>query len=198
MTAPTTYAGTVQLEGQSQEFRNDDPAATAATGPKLRDGQTVTCRLVRNASGVALLPKRVVTWTAAYRGRRVAGYCRVDAEEVAGVVDEHLPAAGCPTDDLFWLCVDGPHLVTMPASAVVDVVEGDVMFALTATTAQQTASTTSGRIQPWTGLTSTATASTDGTHTKRIINALGRAMSAKNSSSTNGDLLVDIRLLKQT
>jgi hypothetical protein len=195
MTAPTTYAGTVQLEGTLREFDDDDSAATVSTGPKTRSGGTQTCRLVRNVSGIALLPKRAVTWKAAYRNRRVDGYAEVTACEVAGIVDEHLPSAGCPTNDLFWLVVDGPVLCTMPASQIADVAEGDVLFATTA--AASTYSTTSGRVQPWTSLTSTSTATTDGTQAGYILNAIGRAMSAKNSSSTNGDLLVDLRLLKQ-
>jgi hypothetical protein len=53
--------------------------------------EAVTCVAVRNTTGAAVLPGTNQT---------VSGY--------VGVVDEYLPAAGCPDKEIYWLVVDGP------------------------------------------------------------------------------------------
>jgi hypothetical protein len=53
--------------------------------------EIVTCVAVRNTTGAAVLPGTNQT---------VSGY--------VGVVDEYLPAAGCPDKEIYWLVVDGP------------------------------------------------------------------------------------------
>lgn len=185
-TAPTTYAGTVQLEGQTQEFR-DLPANTAGQAEGVRSGMTVKARFVRNVANIALLPKRVVKFASGYYGRRVDGYCRLDHEEVAGVVDPYLPTSGVPDDDLFWMICGGPCLIKMPLSNVADVAQGAIMTALTAATSQ---ATTAGRVQPLAG-TSNQTNIGSG-----VANMIGRAMSAVSSTSTLGEVLVDVTILK--
>ncbi|SFH96981.1 hypothetical protein [Planctomicrobium piriforme] len=182
------------VEGARADF--DDIAPGQAPGAKVRrSNRRVTCILVRNVSGIALLPKRTVKWAAGYRGKRVDGYCSVTAEECAGVVDEHLPAAGVPNNDLFWIAVKGPSLTKtdLAGGANNSIAEGDVLAALTAATSQ---ATTSGRVAPWTGLTSAAAGTTDGTQAKYLLNYLGRAMSAKTTAQTNQDILVDLAILK--
>jgi hypothetical protein len=53
--------------------------------------EIVTCVAVRNTTAAAVLPGTAQT---------VLGY--------QGVVDEYLPATGCPVNEVYWLVVDGP------------------------------------------------------------------------------------------
>jgi hypothetical protein len=62
----------------------------AKTGAVLSN-ETVTCVAVRNTTGDAVLPGDTQT---------VKGY--------EGVVDEYLPATGCPDGEVYWLVIDGP------------------------------------------------------------------------------------------
>jgi hypothetical protein len=82
-----------------------DPAVTGAsqllakkvfTDVNPRNGavlsnEIVTCVAVKNTTAAAVLPGTLQT---------VAGY--------AGVVDEYLPAAGCPVNEIYWLVIEGP------------------------------------------------------------------------------------------
>jgi hypothetical protein len=128
----------VDYEGTVRSF----PDITVSSGgmKAKNSGRTVTCILVRNtcssSSGTAgkLLPGRLVAWQTGYIGRRVNGYTTTDYARVAGVVDEHLPAAGVPQYDLFWLVVKGPCLVKNALSSVVDIAQDDFLIALTAAT----------------------------------------------------------------
>jgi hypothetical protein len=176
------------LEGTTKVFDDVDP--TLSTGAKTRrSNRQVTCMLVRNVSGTTLLPKRVVTWKAGYRGKQVDGYCTTDAQECAGVVDEFLPAGGVANNDLFWIVVKGPTLVLngLAGDATNAIAAGDKLIALTAATSQ---SVTSGRVQAM-ALTSTSTGTTDGSHTKAIVNRFGVAMSAKTAAQIDADVLAD-------
>jgi hypothetical protein len=62
----------------------------AKTGAVLSN-EIVTCVAVRNTTGDAVLPGEEQV---------VGGY--------EGVVDEYLPAAGCPDKEVYWLVIDGP------------------------------------------------------------------------------------------
>jgi hypothetical protein len=120
------------------------PDTDPADSKKRRTQGDVTAILVRNVSGVTLLPKSLVKWKAGKEFFEVDGYCSVTDERCAGVVDDHLPAAGVADDDIFWLIVKGPCLVissksNMSAAPVV----GDPVYAQTA--AASTFSTTAGR-----------------------------------------------------
>lgn len=150
----------------------------------------LTSILVRNNSGVALLPKRLVVWET--RFKTVDGYSSSTAIEVAGVVDPFLPAAGVPNGDIFHLLVDGPVLIKSQLSALPagGVSVGDLVYAITAATSQ---ATTAGRFTPWGG-TFSITQTTDGTAGKVIRNAIGRAMSALTSGNTDTDTLIDLQL----
>lgn len=197
--AGRTLAATGQsekLEGVVKEFNDRDSTSTALVKP-LRSQQKVTMILVRNVSGIALLPKRLCVWKTGKRGRQVDGYARLDHCEVAGVVDECLPAAGVPNYDLFWLAVKGPHLVRTSLGAdVTNVInEHDVLTALTAITSQ---STTAGCCQAL--LYNAMTAST--TNAVSIcLNYIGRAMTARTTANTGGVAatgytLVDLQINK--
>jgi len=125
--------------GAVKEFTDVNPL----TG-QVRSNRRKVCIAVRNTSGVALLPKRVVRlagsgavlWSAA------DGYASVANEAFCGVVDEFLPAAGVAANDVFWVTVDGPSEVAVALSGS-DVA---VRSALSVVTAAASTSTTAGRV----------------------------------------------------
>ena len=95
-------AGGVHLEGIVHHFPDTNPADTT----KRRSGGNVVAILVRNGTGGAVLPGRVYTWTAGSEGTKVGALAGADAY-CAGVADDHLPTAGAPSNDIFWLIVKG-------------------------------------------------------------------------------------------
>jgi len=117
------------------------PDVVPSTG-KIRSNRVKTCIAVRNTSGVALLPKRVVTFKSGSISE-VDGYTNLTDEVSAGVVDEHLPATGVANNDVFWITVQGPTEVKLGPGqqAAVDT----SLVALTA--AASTDSTTAGQAQ---------------------------------------------------
>lgn len=195
-TLPTSanYGNEAQMEGRQKNFPNLVPSTNAAA-QNIRDGQEKTCVLVRNASTIPLKRRRIVKWQAGFRGRRVDGYCNVDAEEVAGVVDEALGANQTVLpNDLFWLEVKGPCLVNLPwGSGAPNVVTANgILYALTAA-----ASTgdTAGHAQMFAATTGTTAA------LSQILNLIGYAMSAATTGNTGGgttnnEVLVDLKILK--
>lgn len=185
-TAPTSsnYGTSKDLEGFTRTFEDRDPSSGVGIKP-LRSNRAKICRLVRNVSGIALLPKRIVTYAAGYIGKRVDGYCRLDFVRCAGVVDEWLPTAGAPTDDLFWITVKGPTLIktSLGADATAVINEGDQLVALTAATSQ---ATTAGRVQSFAATSNLTNAMS------AAFNRFGTAMSAKTTANTNADVLADV------
>lgn len=178
---PTSIGRSADLEGISRVFIDD---VVVAGGPNSkRSGREVRCRLVRNSSGITLEPKRTVRWESGYRGRRVDGYCVATAAECAGVVDDHLSAAGVADDDLFWVVRGGPCLIkTDIASGATNVIaDTDIIVALTAVTSQ---ATTAGRVAAGNAAT-----------LSHVLNRIGHAMSAKTTANTNSDVLVDLELI---
>lgn len=187
-TLSSTYGNDVGLEGTRVEFDDLLPSTTGGVSTPRSAGKKV-CLLVRNVSGITLERRRVVKWKAGFRNKRVDGYCAVDFEEVAGVVDEALSTNGVPNHDLFWLEVKGPCLVktALAASALNVIAEGDKLVALTAAISQ---ATTSGRIQSMAATTGTTSA------LSALYNYIGIAMSAMTTAQTNSDCLVDLKILK--
>lgn len=156
-----------------------------ATQPH-RSQHDVRCRLVKNSSGVALLPGYAVSFKADTNRSEVDGYARTTAQSGIAIVDEFLPSDGVPDGEYFWVALDGgPAMCKMPASEVADVSEDDILVALTA--AASTHSTTAGRVtkQDLTGATDVLA--------NQIQGAIGRALSAVSSSSTNNDILVFLK-----
>ena len=78
-----TGASTV---GRTKQFTDVNPKGGATLSNEI-----VTCVAVRNTTGAAVLPGTKQT---------VKGY--------EGVVDEYLPATGCPDEEVYWLVVAGP------------------------------------------------------------------------------------------
>ena len=183
---PTSIGRSVDLEGTEVQFQ-DDTVVTGSAPNLKRSGRTVVARLVRNSSGVALLPGRVVSWETGFHGTRVDGYVTTTAAAAAGVVDDRFAAAGVPDDELFWLIRQGPCLIknNIAAAAGTVITEGAYVVALTAATSQ---ATTAGRIT-----NQTLTGATD-VLAGQIQNRIGKAMSAKTTANTNVDVLIDLEL----
>lgn len=123
------------------------PDVNPTTG-QIRSNRVKTCIAVRNASGGALLPKRLVRFAVGTAGTAVFsavdGYAAVANNEAVGVVDEHLPASGVASNDVFWVTVKGPTEVAHALSGTA-VAVGDRLAGITAAT---TGATTAGRVTP--------------------------------------------------
>ena len=76
-----------------------------ADGYKLTN-ELVVHRIVKNNSGGALLPSRVVKWEDGQIGKQVDGSPAANGIP-AGIVDPFLPAAGVPNGSYFLLVVKG-------------------------------------------------------------------------------------------
>ncbi len=184
-TIDSANLGGLNLEGKEWLFEDMDYSSQALG--VARTNRYVLCRCVRNVAAAALLPKRLASYqaTAGNYTQRVDGYATTTAARVAGVVDEWLPAAGVPVNDLFWIVIEGPTLVITDLAGGANNVWniGDVAVALTAATS---GATTAGRPAPQDLTGATALLG------NQIQNHLGRALSAKTTANTNADLLMDV------
>jgi hypothetical protein len=182
----------LQLIGHEWVFEDIIWNLAGQVGAKqLRTQRPVTCRVVKNVSGINLLPARAVNMTTIGTDGRtfensVDGYSTTTAAFVGGVVDEWLPAAGVVANDFFYIVTKGPTGILMDlAAGATDVFTvGMVVVALTAATSQ---ATTAGRIAPQDLTGATAPLG------NQVQNAIGRALSAATTSNTNTQLLVDVR-----
>jgi hypothetical protein len=116
----------------------------------------------------------------------VDGYTTLDWVRGDGVVDDHLPSAGVPNGDLFWLIVEGPALMrTDLAGGALNVIsDGDRLAALTAATSQ---ATTAGRVQSFVATTNVTNAISG------VLNVCAIAMSAMTTGQTNSAVLADVK-----
>jgi hypothetical protein len=175
-----------ELEGQEFWFPDVDWTASGVGAKPKRSERMIKVRVVRNTSGGALLPKRIARFEAdgLEYGARVDGMTRTTAER-GYPIDEFLPDAGVPNNDLFYVVVEGPAMVLTPlegdANNVFSV--GTVIVALTAATS---GATTAGRARPQDLTGATAVLGDN------IQNRIGRALSAKTTGNTNADLLVEV------
>lgn len=184
-TIDSNNLGGANLEGTVWEFEDID----YSTAPfKQRSGRLVKCMIVRNVAAAALLPKRLVSFKQSAGSPfvgQVDGYTTTTAAE-GYPVDEFLPAAGVPVNDLFYIVIDGPaKVLTDLAGGANNVV--NVAGAVVALTAATSGATTAGRVAPQDLTGATALLA------NQVQNRVGRAMSAVTTSNTNNDLLVDVR-----
>lgn len=184
-TPDSTATTSVAVEGIRKSFKdldysNTSPSNTSAKSP--RSGGDVICILVRNKSGISLLPGRVCVWKSGKEGLQVDGYTTVDSAKAAGIVDEWLPSTGVANNDLFWLVVKGPCLVkkSLDANALV---KDDYVIAITAATSQ---ATTAGRIV-------SIVATSNATNCmSQALNRIGVAMSTSGTTDANVLTYVDL------
>lgn len=180
-------ADSISLEGKEYWVADVDLNDTSVGAKPTRTPRMVKLRIVRNTAAIALLPKRVVRGdaTAPHYTKRVTGYTTTTAERGLGVIDEYLPAAGCPVNDLCYIVIEGPSLfLTDIASGATNVIAvGGRVVALTAATS---GATTAGRIAAQDTNVATSVLA------DAIMNILGTALSSTTTGSTNSPVLVDV------
>lgn len=166
--------GGVNYEGKEYVFEansQDEGAASPATQEDT--GRSIRVRCVRNVSGIALKPGRLAHYAATdpYE-TRIDGYTFATTDRPAGVVDEFLPAAGVPNNDLFYIVIDGPTKVTQLSVSASVLVIADRLVPGAGTSAT---TNDAGRVvkQDVTGATGTLAAN--------IFNQVGYASVANNS-----------------
>lgn len=187
---PSTTDGSDNLEGKEYWCEDLDYSASSGVKPH-RSGHLVRLRVVRNASGGALLPKQRVSFKATagnYLIGQVDGKCNSTAQGATAVVDEFLPAAGVAANDLFYVVVEGPamHLTDLAGGASNLINVGSLLVCLTAVTS---GATTAGRVAPQDLTGATANLGI------QIQNRIGYALSAKTTANTNADVLVYVTKL---
>ena len=185
------YGSSIDLEGQEAHYRNNTVMAAGQTLTLALNASPITARVVRNVSGINLLPGRAVTFAAGFQERRVDGYTFTTAQNAAGIVDPFLPSTGVPNGDLFLIIISGTIPVRRSLSnSAADDAEGDILYAITAATSQ---ATTAGRFTRWVG-TFSAAETTDGSAANILLNNFGRAMSACTTAGTNQLRNVRVRM----
>lgn len=149
-----------------------------------RSGNMVRLRLVKNSSGMTLLPKRVVRLKTP-AGGEVDGYGYRPGDRCYPI-DEFLPATGVPDGGNFYIVVEGPATCYTDSvdSAANIFVAGDLV---TAATNAATTSVTAGRVgkAAITGATEPLALN--------LLNYVGRACTAYAASTAkDSDLLVNV------
>ena len=124
------------LEGQEFEHEFRDLSANPAGDYGVGAGMRFKTKIIRNVSGIAILPFRYAVFETAtgLYGSQVDGYTTTTAAEGAGVVDPFLAAAGCPNNDLCHIVIEGPCLMISPLTGNGDNVwsAGSILVAITA------------------------------------------------------------------
>ena len=179
---PASIAQSIALEGMQIYFADDLKDGVGVR--KTRSSRMTHAVLVRNTAGFNLTPGRSVSWEAGFRGRRVDGYTATTAQEIAGYVDDQLPAAGVANNDLFWLLRKGPALIKTPTVGAA-FAEGDILVALTAATSGADAAGRPAVV---------VAAATTNTYF-HTVNRAARVMSAMTTAQTDANMLVDLELM---
>lgn len=181
--------------GREWQFEDLDFAQTSGARA-ARSGKMVSCRLVKNNTGAALLPKRLVTFSTTageyntHIGHSSSAYSCLTNDR-AFPVDEFLPSAGVPDQAYFWVVTRGPAMCLLPLAGAGfngDVSVGNTLSALTAATA---GATTAGRVANTTTVI-TVSGSDYVDVIKAAENYVGRALSAATTGNTGSSLLVDV------
>lgn len=113
--------GGINLEGKEYVFEPNSQDQSTLYSQLGSDpaGRPIRCKVVRNVSGVALKPGRIAHFQAStltpYE-TRVDGYTILESDRPAGIIDEQLPAAGVPDQDLFYIVIDGPTKISTGAT----------------------------------------------------------------------------------
>ena len=185
-----TVSATEATELEGIEFEIDDyiptPNAPPSAPKKYRlQGAKVRLRICRNVSGATLYAKFLARFN---KTAGVTPHCHVDgmstgiADGPFAVIDEYLPSAGVPANDLFYVVIEGPteFMTPLEGDAANVISYNDVLVSQTGAT---TGATTAGRVKA-----RIAGALTTGT-LDQITAGLGRAVSARTTGNTNSTLL---------
>lgn len=169
-----TSTDLAQWEGREWIINND----------QFPNNGLICLRCVRNVSGIALQSKRLVTFKTLLWPKQVDGYARVNPV-FARPVDDALGSITVPNNDLFYVVMWGACLINtgLAADATNLFSEGDMLVAGTGATSQ---ATTAGRVvaADFTGATSPLA--------KQIGEVVGRALTARTTSNTATDTLVQV------
>lgn len=148
-------------------------------------------RLVKNNSGFALLPKRLVA--PSNFGKYVAGYALNDSD-LAYPTDPYLPAAGVADQDHFYIITGGPALVKsdLAGGAANNFAAGDQLVAVGGATS---GATTAGRVKlaDFSGGSTSNQTNIAIALAKTLRNLVGEAGTARTTNNTDSDVLVDVR-----
>jgi hypothetical protein len=148
-------------------------------------GLYVTCRVVRNVSGVKLYGSRLASYATGFFGRRIAGYTATT--NAAGYpIDEAYAVNGVANNDLCYLVVEGPCKVLngTTVSTTTVVAEGDPLSALTSAASTAASTTDAGRMR---------TADFSGATTPLaggVLSVIGKAMSAAATSGVTNTAIL--------
>ena len=183
-----TSAATIQAGYLGRKFthtRRDYSSSSSGIVAPIATGADVRVMLVKNSSGIALLPSRLVKFKAGTNYTEVDGYARLTAEPTVAVVDDYLPSTGVPNGEYFYVVIGGPVLaLTDLAGADNNVInENDFIIALTGATSQ---ATTAGRVY---SLPSAAASTQLGTH---LLGVFAKALSARTTANTNSSVLINM------
>lgn len=190
----TTTTDGKHVEGTEWMFPDVNPSTGAHRSYGL-----VRCRAVRNVSTIALAGKRIAKFSAG-TFTRVDGYTQVLGGR-GYPTDEYLPSAGIPVNDIGWVVVDGPAILTtaVEANLAIAVTSGDTQQNPTwfvAQTAAASTGTSAGRVIPQMAAFTATTQATTNNMTlvaDNIQNKIGWSMSAGSSTMTGADVLVMVR-----
>ena len=100
--------------------------------PTIRSSTPVRCRLVKNNTGSAILPKYLCKIDPADAGS-ITALTTATTDQFAPA-DEFLPAAGVPDKGLFWVVVRGSAKVITAATVLENIAAGDYLNASGVTT----------------------------------------------------------------
>lgn len=177
----TNLSGWAGMEFDLEDY---DFSQTSGVIPNLT-GNMIRVRVVKNSSGIALLPGRLARFKAGTNYTEVDGYTYTTGDKPLCGVDEYLPSAGVANGDYFLAVVKGPFaaLTDLAAGANNLLPEEANVVALTAATSQ---ATTAGRIAP----ISTVAAST---HIgSELLGVFARNLSGKTTANTNASCRIYI------
>lgn len=180
------------LLGLEKTFPDTDLTASSSAVQSVRTTRYVTCRLVRNTSGITLLPKDFVKLNDL--GTEATGRASLDSEH-GYPADEWLPSAGVRANDVFYVVVDGPAMMKTPNTAgVADIAVGERLHSLTSTAGSTQTGTTSdaGRVSTFVVAAATTTAQFDAREAFHA-NWVGVALTARTTGNTGADILVNVR-----
>lgn len=99
---------------------------------QILTNETVECVAVKNVSGGALLPKTLVQFDANAIITSVDAGATTSSTRI-GVVDEYLPAAGAPANEVLWVVVKGPTTVLKLTHATDEAIAAGAAVSATAT-----------------------------------------------------------------
>jgi len=183
------------LQGQVFEIPHLVPA-TGPRNPSYRLTQhMVKVMLVRNVSGVALLPARVVTLKTSNATVRaldeVSGYVNVVNTAHCVFSDPYLPSAGVPDKSLFLAVIGGPTYVRLSGTSGDtngDITAGD--YLISAATGSSATDTAGGRVSKYAVGSPADAAAAAEMAINSINNTIAWALESKSATTNAGELIL--------